>query len=298
MNPSSATRPRILLLGNRGQVGWELQRTLAPLGEVHGLDYPEIDLANAEVLEDLVQGCQPQLIVNAAAYTAVDKAESEPERARRINAEAPARLAELACKLGAWLVHYSTDYVYDGNKQTPYVEEDPPAPLNVYGQTKLEGDQSIQASGCAHLIFRLCWVYGTRGQNFLRTILRLAREQETLRVVSDQIGSPTWSRWIAEATALVVQQVLAQPDPTQFSGLYHLRAAGHTSWHGFASRIVEWMPAAERKCREVVAIRTEEYPTPARRPRWSVMSCEKLWRTFRVALPDWETGLRQALDPG
>jgi len=298
MNPSSATRPRILLLGNRGQVGWELQRTLAPLGEVHGLDYPEIDLANAEVLEDLVQGCQPQLIVNAAAYTAVDKAESEPERARRINAEAPARLAELARKLGAWLVHYSTDYVYDGNKQTPYVEEDPPAPLNVYGQTKLEGDQSIQASGCAHLIFRLCWVYGTRGQNFLRTILRLAREQETLRVVSDQIGSPTWSRWIAEATALVVQQVLAQPDPTRFSGLYHLRAAGHTSWHGFASRIVEWMPAAERKCREVVAIRTEEYPTPARRPRWSVMSCEKLWRTFRVALPDWETGLRQALDPG
>jgi len=298
MNPSSATRPRILLLGNRGQVGWELQRTLAPLGEVHGLDYPEIDLANAEVLEDLVQGCQPQLIVNAAAYTAVDKAESEPERARRINAEAPARLAELACKLGAWLVHYSTDYVYDGNKQTPYVEEDPPAPLNVYGQTKLEGDQSIQASGCAHLIFRLCWVYGTRGQNFLRTILRLAQEQETLRVVSDQIGSPTWSRWIAEATALVVQQVLAQPDPTRFSGLYHLRAAGHTSWHGFASRIVEWMPAAERKCREVVAIRTEEYPTPARRPRWSVMSCEKLWRTFRVALPDWETGLRQALDPG
>jgi len=298
MNPSSATRPRILLLGNRGQVGWELQRTLAPLGEVHGLDYPEIDLANAEVLEDLVQGCQPQLIVNAAAYTAVDKAESEPERARRINAVAPARLAELARKLGAWLVHYSTDYVYDGNKQTPYVEEDPPAPLNVYGQTKLEGDQSIQASGCAHLIFRLCWVYGTRGQNFLRTILRLAREQETLRVVSDQIGSPTWSRWIAEATALVVQQVLAQPDPTQFSGLYHLRAAGHTSWHGFASRIVEWMPAAERKCREVVAIRTEEYPTPARRPRWSVMSCEKLWRTFRVALPDWETGLRQALDPG
>jgi len=298
MNPSSATRPRILLLGNRGQVGWELQRTLAPLGEVHGLDYPEIDLANAEVLEDLVQGCQPQLIVNAAAYTAVDKAENEPERARRINAEAPARLAELACKLGAWLVHYSTDYVYDGNKQTPYVEEDPPAPLNVYGQTKLEGDQSIQASGCAHLIFRLCWVYGTRGQNFLRTILRLAREQETLRVVSDQIGSPTWSRWIAEATALVVQQVLAQPDPTRFSGLYHLRAAGHTSWHGFASRIVEWMPAAERKCREVVAIRTEEYPTPARRPRWSVMSCEKLWRTFRVALPDWETGLRQALDPG
>ncbi len=298
MNPSSATRPRILLLGNRGQVGWELQRTLAPLGEVQGLDYPEIDLVNLEALEDLVRGCQPQLIVNAAAYTAVDKAESEPERARRINAEAPARLAELARKLGAWLVHYSTDYVYDGNKQGPYVEEDPPAPLNVYGRTKLEGDQSIQASGCAHLIFRLCWVYGTRGQNFLRTILRMARERETLRVVSDQIGSPTWSRWIAEATALAVQMVLAQPDPARFSGLYHLRAAGHTSWHGFASRIVEWMPAAERKCQEVVPIRTEEYPTPARRPRWSVMSCEKLWRTFRVALPDWETGLRQALDLG
>lgn len=298
MKPVSDARPRILLLGNRGQVGWELQRTLAPLGEVHGLDYPDIDLARPEDLDPLVSKLQPRVIVNAAAYTAVDKAESEPDRARRINTEAPARLAALAVRIGAWLVHYSTDYVYDGTKQTPYVEDDPPAPLNVYGHTKLEGDRAIQASGCAHLIFRLCWVYGTRGHNFLLTILRLARERETLRVVADQIGSPTWSRWIAEATALALQQVLSQPDPQRFSGIYHLRADGCTSWHGFASRIVEWMPAAERKCREVIPIRTEEYPTPARRPSWSVMSCEKLWRTFHLALPDWETGLRQALDRG
>ncbi|MCS7091298.1 MAG: dTDP-4-dehydrorhamnose reductase [Verrucomicrobiota bacterium] len=287
---------RILLLGCRGQVGWELQRALAPLGMVVARDYPEVDLAQVDQLVTLVRETNPDVIVNAAAYTAVDRAEQEPEKARLINAVAPARLAALARERRSWLVHYSTDYVYDGSKRTPYEESDPPCPLNVYGQTKLEGDLAITTSGCPFLIFRLCWVYGTRGHNFLLTIQRLARERETLRVVADQIGSPTWSRWIAETTAQALGQVLAQPDPGRWSGIYHLRAAGQTSWHGFARRIVDLMPVAERRCREVVPIRSEEYPSPARRPAWSVMSCEKLWRTFRLALPDWETGLLQALD--
>lgn len=296
MNGREPKKPRILLLGCRGQVGWELQRTLAPLGEVRSLDYPQIDLEQPDLLRAVVEGAAPDVIVNAAAYTAVDRAEQEKQRAFRINAEAPARLAELARAHGAWLVHYSTDYVYDGRKREPYVETDPPAPLNVYGQTKLAGDRAILDSGCAHIIFRLCWVYGRRGQNFLLTIQRLAREREVLRVVADQVGSPTWCRWIAEATALALQKVLDDPEPARWSGVYHLRAGGETSWHGFASRIVAHLPEAERRCREVIPIRTEDYPLPARRPAWSVMSCEKLWRTFRLALPDWETGLRQALE--
>ncbi|MGA4643125.1 dTDP-4-dehydrorhamnose reductase [Limisphaera sp. 4302-co] len=295
MNTGLPRLPRILLLGHRGQVGWELRRALAPLGEVHAWDHPELDLADGEMLERVVRQVAPAIIVNAAAYTAVDRAESEPERARQVNALAPERLARLARDTGTWLVHYSTDYVYDGRQQRPYVETDPTGPLNTYGRTKLEGDQAVQASGCAHLIFRLCWVYGMRGNNFLLTMLRLARERETLRVVADQIGSPTWCRLIAEATALALQQVLVQPDPERWSGVYHLRCAGETSWYEFARRIVETVPAGERKCREVIPIRTEEYPTPARRPAWSVLSCEKLERTFGLALPHWETALRLAL---
>lgn len=295
MNMARSERPRILLLGHRGQVGWELRRTLAPLGELHAWDYPELDLADGQMLERVVRQVGPAIIVNAAAYTAVDRAESEPERARQINALAPERLARLAGERGAWLVHYSTDYVYDGKQQRPYVETDPTGPLNTYGRTKLEGDQAVQASGCAHLIFRLCWVYGMRGNNFLLTMLRLARERETLRVVADQIGSPTWCRLIAEATALALQQVLVTPEPARWSGVYHLRCAGETSWYEFARRIVETVPAGQRKCREVIPIRTEEYPTPARRPAWSVLSCEKLERTFGLALPHWETALRLAL---
>lgn len=288
--------PKILLLGKNGQVGWELQRTLAPLGQVWALDYPEIDFAEGAALRNLVLERRPQIIVNACAYTAVDKAELESERAMPINCLAPGVLAEAAKQTGALLVHYSTDYVYDGMKRTPYVETDATNPVSTYGRTKLAGDQAIQAVGCNHLIFRLCWVYGARGQNFMLTMMRLARERETLRVVADQIGSPTWSRMIAEATALALKQTLTASAPSAFNGVYHLRAGGETNWHAFASRIIELMPPAERKCKAIEAITTADYPTPARRPAYSVMSCDKLRRTFGIELPHWEQSLQHVLD--
>lgn len=291
MNP-----PKILLLGKNGQVGWELQRTLAPLGQVWALDYPEIDFAEGAALRKLVLEHQPQIIVNACAYTAVDKAESEPERAMLINGLAPGVLAVTAKQTGALLVHYSTDYVYDGTKRMPYLETDATNPLSAYGRTKLAGDQAIQEVGCDHLIFRLCWVYGARGQNFMLTMMRLARERETLRVVADQIGSPTWSRMIAEATALTLKQTFSSGSARDLSGVYHLRAGGETNWQEFASRIIELMPHAERKCKAVEAITTADYPTPAKRPAYSIMSCEKLRRTFGIELPNWEHSLRQVLD--
>ena len=290
--------PKILLLGKNGQVGWELQRTLAPLGQVWALDYPEIDLAEGAALRKLVLEHNPGIIVNACAYTAVDKAESEPERAMLINGLAPGVLAEAAKQTGALLVHYSTDYVYDGSKRTPYIETDATNPLSAYGRMKLAGDQAIQQVGCNHLIFRLCWVYGARGQNFMLTIMRLARERETLRVVADQIGSPTWSRMIAAATALAQMQSLSASDPAETTGVYHLRAGGEASWHEFASRIIELMPANERKCRTIEAITTADYPTPAKRPSYSVMSCDKLRRTFGLQLPHWEESLRLVLSGG
>jgi dTDP-4-dehydrorhamnose reductase len=286
----------ILLLGKNGQVGWELRRTLAPLGRLECVDYPELDLADGEAVRRCVRETAPGLIVNAAAYTAVDRAETEPDLAMTINGLAPGILAEEARRLGARLVHYSTDYVFDGTKTQPYLEEDPPNPLGAYGRSKLAGDQAIQQAGCAYLIFRLCWVYGGRGQNFMLTMQRLARERETLRVVRDQVGCPTWSRLIAEATALALKQVLAAANPDAYQGLYHLCAAGQTSWHGFAERIVALMPPEERKCREVAAITTPEYPLPAQRPAYSVLGCEKLKRTFGLQLPGWERGLELALD--
>lgn len=288
-------RPTILLLGNAGQVGWELQRTLAPLGTVCGVDYPEVDLGAADSLRGIVQRVDPTVIVNAAAYTAVDRAESEPDRAQRINGDAPGVLAEEARRAGALLVHYSTDYVFEGTKTEPYVETDPPHPLSAYGRSKLAGDQAIEAVGAAHLIFRLCWVYGRRGQNFFRTLQRLARERETLRVVADQRGSPTWSRMVAETTALALRRVLDAPDATAFTGTYHLSASGWTSWHGFAQAIVESLPVEARRCREVTPITTAEYPTPARRPAYSVMSCAKLERAFGLRLPPWDESFRMVL---
>ncbi len=288
--------PKILLLGKNGQVGWELQRTLAPLGQVWALDYPEVDFAEGAALRKLVLEHLPQIVVNACAYTAVDKAESEPERALLINGLAPGVLAEAAKQIGALLVHYSTDYVFDGTKRTPYVETDATNPLSAYGRTKLAGDEAIQQVGCNHLIFRLCWVYGARGQNFMLTMMRLARERESLRVVADQIGSPTWSRMIAEATALALKQTLSPGEALALSGVYHLRAGGETNWHEFSSRIIELMPATERKCKAVEAITTADYPTPAKRPPYSVMSCDKLQQTFGIELPHWEHSLRQVLD--
>ncbi|MGA2786614.1 MAG: dTDP-4-dehydrorhamnose reductase [Verrucomicrobiota bacterium] len=287
---------KILLLGKNGQVGWELRRTLAPLAEVAAVDYPEINFTDEPALRQFVAGTRPDVVVNAAAYTAVDKAETETGLCRQVNAVAPGVLAEEAKKLGALMVHYSTDYIFDGTKTSPYVETDTPNPLGVYGRTKLEGDRAVKASGADHLIFRLCWVYGARGQNFMLTMQRLAHEREKLRVVGDQFGCPTWSRMIAETTALALKQVLAGANRSAYNGEYHLAAGGRTSWHEFASRIIELMPDAERKCRAVEKITTPEYPTPAKRPAYSVLDCGKLQKTFGLRLPDWETSLRQVLD--
>jgi dTDP-4-dehydrorhamnose reductase len=286
--------PRILLIGKIGQVGWELRRTLAPMAQVTCVDFPEIDLTSGDSIRQWVLQSRPKIVINAAAYTAVDKAESEADRAMKINGVAPGILAEEAKKLGALLVHYSTDYVFDGTKTEPYVEADAPNPLGVYGRSKLAGDEAVRAVSGAHLIFRLCWVYGARGQNFMLTMMRLARERETLRVVSDQIGCPTWSRMIAETTALALKQ--AARDFAAFTGTYHLASSGVTSWHGFAEAIVNQMPGEGRKCSRVEAIASSEYPTPTKRPAYSVLSCEKLKRTFGLQLPAWEASLSQALE--
>ena len=289
-------QPRILVIGKNGQVGWELCRTLAPMGEVTAVDFPEIDLSNPDSLRQHVANCRPNIIVNSAAYTAVDKSESESDLAMKVNGVAPGVLAEAAKKSGALLVHYSTDYVFDGSKNSPYGESDTPNPLGAYGRSKLAGDVAIQQVGGNHLIFRLCWVYGARGQNFLLTMMRLARERETLRVVKDQVGCPTWSRMIAQATTLALSKVLASGDLGTLTGLYHLASSGVTSWHGFAERIVALMPPDGRKCTTVEPITSAEYPTPAKRPAYSVMDCGKLEKSFQIRLPAWEHSLRQTLD--
>jgi dTDP-4-dehydrorhamnose reductase len=288
--------PRILLVGKIGQVGWELRRTLAPMARVTCVDFPEIDLTSDDSIRRWVRETRPNIVINAAAYTAVDKAESEPDKAMKINGVAPGILAEEAKKLGALLVHYSTDYVFDGAKTEPYVETDAPNPLGAYGQTKLAGDEAVRAIGGAHLIFRLCWVYGARGQNFMLTMMRLAREREKLRVVGDQVGCPTWSRMIAETTTLALKQAVAAGDLDAFTGTYHLAASGITSWHGFADAIVKLMPVEGRKCVQVEAISTADYPTPTKRPAYSVLTCDKLERTFGLRLPHWEESLKQVLE--
>jgi dTDP-4-dehydrorhamnose reductase len=275
---------RILLLGAQGQVGWELARRLPALGTVTATDRTTLDLANPEAIRRVVREANPELIVNAAAYTAVDKAESEPALATQINGDAPGVLAEEAKRSGALLVHYSTDYVFDGEKQGAYVETDAPNPVSAYGKSKLAGERAIVASGCRHLIFRACWVYGPRGRNFLLTILKAARERPELKVVDDQFGAPTSSGAIAEATKQAIAAARGQ-------GIYHLSAAGRTTWHGFAQAIVE---GAGLKT-PVRAIPSSEYPTPARRPRNSVLDNSKLKKDFGIALADWREGLREVL---
>lgn len=292
--PPGNAAPVILIIGRIGQVGWELRRTVAPLGRLVCVDYPEIDLTEGASVRKWVRDTKPAVIINAAAYTAVDKAEQEEQRAMQINGVAPGILAEEAKRAGALLVHYSTDYIFDGTKNAPYVEEDPPNPLGAYGRTKLAGDQAVRQVDGDYLIFRLCWVYGARGQNFMLTITRLAREREKLRIVRDQVGCPTWSRMIAETTALALQQVLASREPKRFKGEYHLAASGQTSWHGFADAIVRLLPV--KKCQEVEGITTSEYPLPARRPAYSVLACEKLRRTFGLQLPNWDESLRRVLE--
>ncbi len=290
------TQPVILVIGKIGQVGYELRRAAAPLGRLVSVDFPEIDLTDGNSIRKWVRETGPTVVINAAAYTAVDKAETDEQRCLQINGVAPGILAEEAKRAGALLVHYSTDYVFDGTKGAPYVEADAPNPLGAYGRSKLAGDRAVQQVNGAHLIFRLCWVYGARGQNFMLTMMRLARERETLRVVSDQFGCPTWSRLIAETTSLALKQVLASREREAFTGVYHLAAGGQTSWHGFAYAIIGLVPAAEKKCKRVEPISTSEYPLPAKRPAYSVLSCDKLRQTFGLALPDWRESLEQVLE--
>lgn len=300
---------KILLTGKNGQVGWELQRTLAPLGEVVALDRQSLDLAKPDAIRAIIRKVKPTLIVNSAAYTAVDKAESEPELAMAVNGIAPGIMAEEAKRLGAAMVHYSTDYVFDGTKSSPYTENDLPNPGNVYGKTKLAGEQAIQAEGIPHLILRTSWVYGTRGRNFLLTILRLAQERDELTIVSDQIGAPTSSRMIAETTAQILAQCFSpitysvspipyHPSPiTPYSGLYHLTAAGQTSWHGFAAAILENRARATGVIgSRLTPIPTSAYPLPAPRPLYSVMANDKLQRTFGVSAPAWQSGLSLCME--
>jgi dTDP-4-dehydrorhamnose reductase len=290
---------KILLLGKNGQVGWELQRSLAPLGELTALDRhsePCGDLSRPERLADTVRALRPDVIVNAAAHTAVDKAESEVDLARTLNATAPAALAQAAAETGAWLVHYSSDYVFDGSGQQPWQEDDATGPLGVYGQTKLEGEQAIGTSGCKHLIFRTSWVYAARGGNFARTMLRLAQERERLTVIDDQRGAPTGADLIADVTAHAIRAALQQP---ALSGLYHLVASGETSWHGYASHAIacarESRPDLAWKVDEIARVPTSAFPTPAKRPLNSRLNTHKLQQTFGLTLPHWQRGVDRLL---
>jgi dTDP-4-dehydrorhamnose reductase len=288
------SRLRILLTGPNGQVGWELQRTLSCLGEVVALDSRAMNLVDADAVRLTVRDIAPHIIVNPAAYTAVDKAEREPELARAVNAIAPGILAEEAERLGALLVHYSTDYVFDGSGDRPWREDDACGPLNVYGATKREGERAIQATGCRHLIFRTSWVYGARGSNFLLTMRRLMRERPELKVVADQVGAPTWCRDIAEATALVLGQVVSPANGFDSApwGLYHMTNAGETSWHGFADAI----RALDGGDARLFPIPSSEYPTPARRPLNSRLDNDKLKQTFGLSLQDWRAALALCLE--
>src|SRR5271170_2599085 len=303
---------RILLTGKNGQVGAELAMVLPRLGEVIALDRQQLDLAKPDDIRRAIREARPQIIVNAAAYTAVDQAETDQAAARAINTDAPAVIAEEAKKIGASIVHYSTDYVFDGTKRLPYNEYDPPSPVSVYGRTKLAGELAIRESGAPHLIFRTAWVYATRGRNFLHTILRLASQREELRIVHDQIGAPTWCREIARATTSILEH-LSQADLgvssfPQVSGTYHMTAGGIASWFDFAQAILAeasqappslpWLAAATGGrpllARRVVPITTAEYPTLARRPAYSVLSNARLSRTFGIQLPEWREQLHSA----
>ncbi|MFT5426238.1 MAG: dTDP-4-dehydrorhamnose reductase [Gammaproteobacteria bacterium] len=284
----------ILLLGANGQIGWELKRTLAPLGQLKVCDRQTVNLENTDELLATVQDYCPTVIVNAAAYTAVDKAESEPEKAYRINAEAVKLLANEASRLNAWLIHYSTDYIFDGTKKGAYIETDVPNPLSIYGKTKLQGEEAIKKSGCKHIIFRSSWVYAAHGANFVKTIIRLAKERDEIKVVADQFGTPTSAEMIADITALSLRHLTHKKEfAEQLSGTYHLTATGETSWHGFAKYVV----AEAQKCgiilrampENVTPISTSEYPLPAIRPANSRLDSQKLVDTFAVNLPPWQT---------
>lgn len=278
---------RILLTGKNGQLGWELSRALAPLGDLLALDRAKLDLAVPDRIVSVVRSVRPDIIVNAAAYTAVDQAESEPDAAFAVNARAAGVLAEEAKRAGALLVHYSTDYVFDGSKVAPYVEDDTPNPLNAYGRSKLAGEEAIRATGGPHLILRTSWVYAARGKNFLLAMRRLFLENGTVRVVSDQIGAPTSAGALADATAALLRQC----SPASLSATYHATAGGSTSWHGFASEIARLEQASAPHPLRVVPIASSEYPAPAQRPKNSRLSNEKLLHAFGIELPTWQACL-------
>ncbi len=290
---------KILLLGKNGQVGWELQRALAPLGELIALDRNVVDglsgdMSDLDALRATIRQVKPDVIVNAAAYTAVDKAESEKEQADLVNAKASQVMAEEAASLDAWLVHYSTDYVFSGEGLVPWLETNAVNPVNYYGASKLAGEQAIIASGCKHLIFRTSWVYAARGNNFAKTMLRLAKDRESLSVIADQIGAPTGADLIADVTALAIQQVRHRDD---LGGLYHLAAAGEISWHGYASHVIEFAKAngEQLAVASINPIDTTAYPTPARRPLNSRLNTQKLRDNFSLHLPDWQSGVTRML---
>jgi dTDP-4-dehydrorhamnose reductase len=287
---------KILLFGKNGQVGWELQRALAPLGELVALDFPEADFSQPESLREIVRQVQPAVIVNAAAHTAVDRAESEPALARALNATAPGVLAQEAQARGAWLVHYSTDYVFDGSGDTPRDEDAPTGPLSTYGRTKLEGEQLIRSSGCRHLILRTSWVYAARGGNFAKTMLKLAAERDRLTVVADQVGAPTGADLLADVTAHALRGVLQDPS---LGGTYHAVAAGETTWHAYAQLVIEWARARGHAIKvapgAIEAVPTSAFPTPAQRPHNSRLDTRKLQRTFGLVLPPWQQGVERML---
>ncbi len=291
---------KILLLGKNGQLGWELQRSLAPLGQVIALDRLGQnglcgDLTNLDGLRNTIATLKPEVIVNAAAYTAVDKAESEPELAQLINVQAPKLIAQEVSKIGAWLVHYSTDYVFNGFGDKSWNENDKTEPLNQYGKTKLAGEQAVQHSDCKYLIFRTSWVYGSKGNNFAKTMLRLASTHQTLTVIDDQIGAPTSAALLADCTAHALRQAINEPS---FAGLYHLAASGETTWYEYAKFVIEQAQSIgkELAVTQVNPIKTLEYPTPAKRPNNSKLNTDKFRTTFGLTLPEWQQGVTRMLD--
>jgi dTDP-4-dehydrorhamnose reductase len=291
-------RPRILLTGGSGQIGWEMRRALAPLGAVAAPDRARLDLTDTAALQTAVRDLAPAAIVNCAAYTDVEGAEREEAAARVLNVGVPEVLAAEAARAGALMVHFSTDYVFDGRKRAPYTEEDSTSALNTYGRTKVEGEEAVAAAGGPHLVFRTSWVYGRRGRNFLQTILRLARERDEIPVVDDQVGAPTWSRLVAEAVAVVIGRLAgggrfgAAEGPW---GTYHLSAAGATSWHGFAERILAEYPLPDGRSPRILPVSTAAYGAGAVRPAYSVLDCGRAEGAFAVRLPDWREQLALAV---
>ncbi len=287
---------RILLTGKNGQVGWELNRSLSPLGTVFALGRNEMDLSKPETLGRVIQEIKPNIIINAAAYTAVDKAESEPELAMTVNGIAPKIIAQEAKKIGAGMIHYSTDYVFDGQATSPYNEENPTCPLSLYGESKLAGEKGVSQAGIPHIIFRTSWVYSLRGSNFLLTMQKLAQTRKQIKVVDDQKGAPTWSRAIAEGTVKILKPYLKEGYPLALpdSGVFHMSCGGETNWFIFAKKILELSDLANNA--ELIPIPTIEYPTPAARPQYSLLSNNKLKQVFHYEMPHWENALQECLN--